>query len=121
MRLTLDHLIIRSAEPQTTLSELSAKAGAPILAEVEEVAGLASGIARAGALDIEVLRIGKTPPPREQGYGLGFTADAPLGEATPRSARSASPRRAPSARPPAAARGAPCTSTACSPIRSRCR
>ncbi len=82
MRLTLDHLIIRSAEPQATLSELSAKAGTPILAQVEEVGGLASGIVRAGALDIEVLRIGNAPPPREQGYGLGFTADAPLGEAS---------------------------------------
>jgi hypothetical protein len=82
VQLTLDHLIIRSAEPRETLSELTARAGTPVLAEVEEVGGLASGIVRAGAVDLEVLRIGATPPPREQGYGLGFTADVPLAEAS---------------------------------------
>ena len=53
-----------------------------MLADVTEVGGLASAIVRAGSVDIEVLRIGKTPPPRPQGYGLGFTADVPLAEAS---------------------------------------
>jgi hypothetical protein len=61
--LTLDHLIIRAADPAA------------------EVAGVASGIVRAGALDIEVLRIGNEPPAQPQGYGLGFVADVPLAEA----------------------------------------
>ena len=39
-----------------------------------------SGIARAGAIDVEVLKIGKEDPPRPQGYGLGFTSDADLEE-----------------------------------------
>ena len=37
--LTLDHLILRSADPQATLAELAERLGAPVLAEVEEVAG----------------------------------------------------------------------------------
>jgi hypothetical protein len=52
-----------------------------VLAEVEEVSGLASGIVRAGDLDIEVLRIGAEAPAAPQGYGLGFTADVPLTQA----------------------------------------
>ncbi|WP_028067740.1 VOC family protein [Solirubrobacter soli] len=80
MQLTLDHLILRAADPQATLAELADRLGAPVLAEVEEVAGLASGILRAGALDLEVLRVGGTPPAPVCGYGLGFTADAPLAE-----------------------------------------
>ena len=80
MLLTLDHLILRAADPRATLAELADRLGAPILAPVAEVAGLASGILRAGTLDLEVLRVGATPPARVCGYGLGFTADAPLAE-----------------------------------------
>jgi hypothetical protein len=78
--LTLDHLILRAADPRATLAELSERLGAPVLADVEEVAGLASGILRAGALDLEVLRVGGAPPAPVCGYGLGFTADVPLPE-----------------------------------------
>jgi hypothetical protein len=81
MRLALDHLIIRAADPAATLAELAQRAGAPVLAEVEEVAGMASGIVRAGSIDIEVLRIGAEPPERPLGYGVGLTADVPLDEA----------------------------------------
>jgi hypothetical protein len=56
--LTLDHLILRSPDPHATVAQPAERLGAPILAEVEEVGGLASGILRAGALDLEVLRIG---------------------------------------------------------------
>ena len=62
MRLRLDHLIIRTAEPQRTLAELARRAGAPVLAEVEEL-------------------VGGIPPERPLGYGLGFVADVPLREA----------------------------------------
>jgi hypothetical protein len=78
--LTLDHLIFRTADPRATLAELADRLGAPVLAPVAEVGGLASGIVRAGALDLEVLQVGAAPPPQVHGYGLGFTADAPLGE-----------------------------------------
>ena len=81
VQLTLDHVILRAADPAATLAELADRAGAPILAQVHEVGGLASGIVRAGAIDIEVLRIGAEPPPHPLGYGLGFTADVPLAEA----------------------------------------
>ncbi len=81
MQLTLDHVILRAADPAATLAELAARAGAPVLAQVTEVGGLASGIVRAGAIDIAVLRIGAEPPPHPLGYGLGFTADVPLTEA----------------------------------------
>ncbi len=81
MRLTLDHVILRTADPAATLAELADHAGAPILARAEEVGGLASGIVRAGAIDLEVLRIGAEAPPHPLGYGLGFTADVPLAEA----------------------------------------
>jgi hypothetical protein len=80
--LTLDHLILRTADPRATLAELADRLGAPVLAPVEEVAGLASGILRAGALDLEVLQVGASPPAEVRGYGLGFTADAPLPEAS---------------------------------------
>jgi hypothetical protein len=76
--LTLDHIIIRTADPQATLRELSDRLGAPVLAEVEEVSGLASGIVRAGDIDIEVVRVGAETPARPHGYGLGFTADVGL-------------------------------------------
>ena len=62
--LTLDHVILRTADPHATLAELSDRLGAPVLAPVEEVSGLASGIVRAGELDLEVLRVGAEPPPR---------------------------------------------------------
>jgi hypothetical protein len=81
MRLALDHLIVRAADPAATLAELSERAGAPVLAGVEEVAGMASGIVRAGSIDIEVLRIGAEPPEHELGYGVGLTADAPIADA----------------------------------------
>ncbi len=82
MRLALDHLIVRAADPEATLAELAEKAGAPVLEPVQEVSGMASGIVRAGAIDIEVLRIGAEPPEQPLGYGVGFSADVPLGEAT---------------------------------------
>ena len=82
MRLRLDHLIIRTAEPQRTLAELARRAGAPVLSEVEElVGGIESGSVRAGPLDLEVFKIGGIPPERPLGYGLGFVADVPLIEA----------------------------------------
>lgn len=80
MLLTLDHIILRTADPQATLKELSDRLGAPVSAEVEEVSGLASGIVRAGDLDLEVLRIGAEGPIQPVGYGLGFTADLPLAQ-----------------------------------------
>src|SRR4051794_41942507 len=82
MRLRLDHLIIRSGEPQRTLAELAQRAGAPVLAEVEPLVGdVESGIARAGPLDLEVLKIGGIPPAHPLGYGVGLVADVPLMEA----------------------------------------
>jgi hypothetical protein len=78
--LQLDHLIIRTADPAAALAELAGRGGMPVLAAVEEVAGLKSGIARAGALDVEVLKIGREDPPQPHGYGLGFTADGELEE-----------------------------------------
>jgi hypothetical protein len=78
--LTLDHVIIRAADPAAALAELADRGGLPVLEAVQEVAGLHSGIARAGAIDVEVLRIGKEDPPRPQGYGLGFSSDADLEE-----------------------------------------
>jgi hypothetical protein len=79
MRLRLDHLIIRSGEPERTLAELARRSGAPVLAEVEELlGGIESGIARGGPVDLEVLKIGGIPPERPLGYGLGLVADVPL-------------------------------------------
>jgi hypothetical protein len=80
--LTLDHLIIRTGDPRATLAELAERLAAPVLAGVVEAAGFASGILRAGALDLEVLQIGAAPPAGPQGYGLGFTADVPLVDAS---------------------------------------
>ena len=80
MILTLDHVIIRAADPAAALAELADRGGLPVLEAVQEVAGLHSGIARAGSIDVEVLKIGKEDPPRPQGYGLGFTSDADLDE-----------------------------------------
>lgn len=80
MTLTLDHVIIRAADPAAALAELADRGGLPVLAAVQEVGGLHSGIARAGAIDVEVLKIGKDDPPRPHGYGLGFASDADLEE-----------------------------------------
>ena len=80
MTLTLDHVILRAADPAAALAELADRGGLPVLAAVQEVAGIQSGIARAGAVDVEVLKIGKEDPPRPRGYGLGFTSDADLEE-----------------------------------------
>lgn len=76
--LTLDHVIIRVADPATTLVTLSERAGLPVLADATRVGGITSAIARAGAIDIELLAIGRRPPAKPQGYGLGFVADRPL-------------------------------------------
>jgi hypothetical protein len=78
--LTLDHVIIRTADPAAALAEIADRGGLPVLAAVQEVAGMHSGIARAGAIDVELLKIGKDDPPRPQGYGLGFTTDGDLEE-----------------------------------------
>ena len=122
MLLTLDHLIIRTADPEATLKELSDHLGAPVLAEVEEVSGLASGIVRAGDIDIEVLRIGAEPPLQPQGYGLGFTADVPLAQAAAALREHGfATSSADAARPPVGAPGARSRSTACCPTPSRCR
>jgi len=80
--LTLDHVIIRAADPAAALAGLADRGGLPVLAAVQEVSGLHSGIARAGAIDVEVVRIGKKDPPRPHGYGLGFSSDADLEEAS---------------------------------------
>ena len=82
MTVTLDHVIVRTADPAATLAWLADRGGLPVLAAVEEVGGLHSGIARAGSIDVEVLRIGRDDPPAPQGYGLGFTSDGDLGEAS---------------------------------------
>ncbi len=81
MQLTLDHVILRAADPAATLAELAARTGAPVLAPVHEAGVFTSGILRA-SVDIEVLSIDADPPPHVIGYGLGFTADVPLEEAS---------------------------------------
>ena len=81
MQVSLDHLIIRSPTPTETLTELAAQAGTPILADVECVSGVATGIVRAGSVDIEVVGVGDEPPQRPHGYGIGFVADGGLDEA----------------------------------------
>jgi hypothetical protein len=80
VRLHLDHLILRVADPQSVLADLASRLGAPVLSPVEELGGVASGLLRIGALDLEILRLGE-PPDRLRGYGLGFTADVGLSEA----------------------------------------
>ncbi len=82
MTLTLDHVIIRTADPAAALAELADRGGLPVLAAVEEVGGLHSGIARAGSIDLEVLKIGRDDPPAPHGYGLGFTSDGDLDDAS---------------------------------------
>ena len=82
MTLTLDHVILRAADPAAALADIADRGGLPVLAAVQEVSGMQSGIARAGAIDVEVLQIGKEDPPRPHGYGLGFTSDGDLEEAS---------------------------------------
>lgn len=79
--LTLDHIIIRAADPSATLAVLAERGGLPVLAEPTRIGGLTSAIVRAGAVDIEVLEIGDDPPDGPRGYGLGFVADRPIAEA----------------------------------------
>ncbi|MBE2314786.1 hypothetical protein DVA67_002275 [Solirubrobacter sp. CPCC 204708] len=80
MRLTLDHVILRAADPAAALDELVARTGAPVLVPVRDAGPFTSGIVRA-SVDIELLKIGSTPPPHVLGYGLGFTVDVPLTQA----------------------------------------
>jgi hypothetical protein len=82
VQLTLDHVILRAADPAATLAELASRLAAPVLVPVHEAGAFSSGIVRAGDLDIEVLEIGAAPPLRPHGYGLGFLADVPLAEAS---------------------------------------
>jgi len=82
VQLTLDHVILRAAEPAAVLAELSERLAAPVLVPVTEKPAFKSGLIRAGALDIEVLAIGAAPPARVQGYGLGFLPDVPLAQAS---------------------------------------
>lgn len=81
MQLTLDHVILRAADPAATLAELAERTGAPVLAPARQVGAFTSGIVRA-SVDIEVLAIDADPAPHVIGYGLGFTADVPLEEAS---------------------------------------
>ena len=77
MQLTLDHAILRAADPRLALARLEEQ-GLPVLEPVTKVGPLESGIARAGDIDVEVLRIGSDGPAQAKGYGIGFTADEPL-------------------------------------------
>jgi hypothetical protein len=81
VRLTLDHVILRAADPAAALEELVERTGAPVLVPVHAAGAFTSGIVRA-SVDIEVLAIGATPPPHVQGYGLGFTVDVPITQAS---------------------------------------
>ena len=82
MQLTLDHVILRAADPAATLAELAERLAAPVLVPVHEAGAFTSGHRACGSVDIEVLAIGAAPPLRPQGYGLGFLADVPLAEAS---------------------------------------
>lgn len=81
VQLTLDHVILRAADPAATLADLAERTGAPVLAPAVQAGAFTSGILRA-SVDIEVLAIGAEPPPDVVGYGLGFTADVPLEQAS---------------------------------------
>jgi hypothetical protein len=77
--LRLDHLILRSGNPEGTLAMLRDAAGLPVLAPVQAIGGgMRSGLLRAGPVDVEVLGVGAEPPATVEGYGLGL---APTGEA----------------------------------------
>jgi hypothetical protein len=77
MRLHLDHLILRTGDPEATLATLEER-GFPVLSRVKCFGGLESGIVHAAPIDLEVLQIGDDPPTQPQGYGLGFVADVEL-------------------------------------------
>ena len=79
MQITLDHLILRTADPRQALARLEGL-GLPVLEPVERVGPAESGIVRAGAIDIEALRIGAQAPEQPVGHGLGLTADVGLRE-----------------------------------------
>jgi hypothetical protein len=81
VQLTLDHVILRAADPAAALEELARRTGAPVLVPAHEAGAFTSGILRA-SVDVEVLAIGADPPPEVVGYGLGFTADVPLEQAS---------------------------------------
>src|SRR5215207_7460884 len=81
VRLTLDHVILRAADPAATLAELAERLAAPVLVPAREAGPFTSGIVRA-SVDLEVLAIGAAPPLRPHGYGVGFTADTSLAEAS---------------------------------------
>ena len=81
MELTLDRVILRAADPAATLAELAERTGAPVLAPAQPAGAFTSGSLRA-SVDIEVLAIGAEPPPELLGYGLGFTADIRLQQAS---------------------------------------
>ena len=120
MQLTLDHVILRAADPGAVIDELVARTGAPVLVPVHDAGAFISGIVRA-SVDIEVLAIGATPPLQVQGYGLGFTVDVPLGQANKALRKAGFPT---SGTTKAKANGrtwAACRCTACCRTRSRCR
>jgi hypothetical protein len=81
VQLTLDRVILRAADPAAALEDIVARTGAPVLVPVHDEGPFRSGIVRAG-VDIEVLAVGEEPPPRTVGYGLGFTADVTLEQAS---------------------------------------
>ena len=49
MQLTLDHVILRAADPAAALAELAEKLAAPVLVPVTEAGPFRSGLIRAGA------------------------------------------------------------------------
>ena len=52
MRLTLDHVILRAADPAAALGELVERTGAPVLVPVHDAGAFTSGIVRA-SVDVE--------------------------------------------------------------------
>jgi hypothetical protein len=74
LRLDLDHLILRSPDPDETVAHLAAY-GLPVATPPTALTGtLRSAILRAGSVDIEVLAIGADKPDEVSGYGIGLTA-----------------------------------------------
>lgn len=78
MQLRVDHLILRADDAHAVMVELVGRAGLPVVAPVEAVGGLLSGVVRAGSVDVEVVELGAEPPSRPHGYGIGFVADVGL-------------------------------------------
>ena len=74
MPLRLDHLILRTGDPESTFAAL-AERGFPVLSRVQRVGAMERGIVHAAPIDVEVLRIGDDAPAQPLGYGLGFVAD----------------------------------------------